>query len=442
MKKRPCRTVVLACVTTAMLMVASLPLAADPPVVTATASSPDALPRVFLLDAKHLAATRQRILNGDTNFAPALAELQRDGVRALKAGPFSVMDKDTVPPSGDKHDYMSVAPYFWPDPSKSNGLPYLRRDGERNPANRTPDRRSIGDLVGEVETLSLAYYFTGNETYATKATQLLRTWFLNPATRMNPNFQYAQAVPGVNAGRGIGLIETAGLTVVVDAVGLLAESKVWMEADQRGLEAWFTQFLRWMQESRNGRDEAAAKNNHGTYYDLQVASFALFVGKREVATNVLRSAGSKRIARQIEPDGRQPLELARTKSWGYSTMNLRGLMSLATLGEQVGVDLWHFESPDGRSIRKALDYLAQFASGERKWPHQQLGGWSPGGVAPLWRQAALKFPDSKYREMAWKLARARASDRSRLLNPMLPGEELQGSSDREPRRSEDHARPD
>jgi hypothetical protein len=259
---------------------------------------------------------------------------------------------------------------------------------------------------------------------------------------MNPNFEFAQAVPGVNSGRGTGLIETAGLTAVVDAVGLLAGSKAWTDADQRGLEDWFTRFVRWMQESRNGRDEAAARNNHGTYYDLQVASFALFVGNRELATNVLRNAGSNRIARQIEPDGRQPLELARTKSWGYSTMNLRGLMSLATLGESVGVDLWHYETQDGQSLRKALDYLVPFALGEKKWPHPQLGGWSPDAVFPLLHQAALKYPDSKYAAMALQTTRISASSRSRLLRPSLTSERLLEDAARKPTAREGHAEPE
>src|SRR5262249_9368963 len=208
-------------------------------------------------------ASRQRIHDGDKSLAPALAELEREAKSALSAGPFSVVEKTNLPPSGDKHDYMSIGPYFWPDPATSNGLPYVRHDGRRNPANRTSDRRDLSSMMGNVETLALAWYFTGDETYANKATQLLYTCFLDSETRMNPNFQFAQAVPGVNTGRGIGLIEMAGMTGLIDSVGLLAGSKSWTEADQRGLEKWFTQFVQWMQESKNGRDEAAAKNNHG-----------------------------------------------------------------------------------------------------------------------------------------------------------------------------------
>lgn len=373
--------------------------------------------RVFLLEGEHLAATKHKIQAGDTNFAPALAALKREAKAALRAGPFSVMHKTNVPPSGDRHDYMSIAPYFWPNPDTTNGLPYVRRDGERNPANRTSDRRNLSELIETVETLAQAWYFTDDEVYAAKAAHLLRAWFLDPATRMNPNFEYAQAVPGVNTGRGIGLIETAGLTGVVDAIGLLAGAAAWTEADQRGTEQWFAQFLQWMRESKNGRDEAAAKNNHGTWYDVQVVSFALFTGQQEIAKNVLQAARIKRIAEQIEPDGRQPHELARTRSWGYSIMNLRGMMSLATLGEQVGMDLWNYETKDGRSIRRALDFLTPFALREKPWPYQQLGDWLPEGFASLARRSALKFNRATDTERLALFAKPDPSSREILLFP-------------------------
>src|SRR6266567_3898688 len=342
------------------------------------------MPRVFLLDAKQLQLTRQRVRDGDKSLTAAWARLEREAQKALSEGPFSVVNKSVTPPSGDKHDYMSQAPYFWPDPKSPNGLPYIRRDGERNPEiNKITDHRSLDQIESSVQTLALAYYFKGDEAYAAKAAQLLRAFFLDTATRMNPNLQYAQFIPGVNTGRGIGLIETRGLTQIVDAIGWLAGSKSLTAADRGGLEDWYAKFLQWMLESKNGRDEGAAKNNHGTYYDLQVTSFALFLGKIDLARSILQTARTKRIALQIEPDGRQPLELARTRAWSYSVGNLDGLTLLATLGERVGVDLWNYRTADGRSIRRALEYLMPFALGEKKWPHQQLGEWSPQNLFPV-----------------------------------------------------------
>jgi hypothetical protein len=374
------------------------------------------VPRVFLFDPKLIDDARKRVRSGDRALHQALAKLVTDAQKALGSGPFSVVDKQTTPPSGDKHDYMSQAPYFWPNPKTQNGLPYIRRDGERNPEiNKISDHQSLDRMAGAVETLALAYYFKGDEAYANKAAVLLRAWFIDPATRMNPNLEYAQGIPGINTGRGIGLIETGGLTRVVDAIGLLAGCKAWTDADQRGVEQWFSRFLQWMTESKNGRDEAAAKNNHGTYYDLQAASFALFLGKRDVADRILETAKEKRIAAQIEPDGRQPLELARTRAWSYSVGNLDGLTLLATLGERVGVDLWNYRTADGRSIRRALDYLIPFSLGEKKWPHQEIGEWRPEMLFPVLRRAAGRYRDADYQKVMSKVPPLAAADRNNLM---------------------------
>jgi hypothetical protein len=276
-------------------------------------------------------------------------------------------------------------------------------------------------MIDAVETLALGYYFTGEERYAERAALLLRTWFLDPATRMNPHLQFGQYISGVNTGRGVGLIETRLFVRVVDSIGLLAGSKAWTDSDQRGIEQWFDQFLRWMLESKHGREEAAAQNNHGTYYDVQVVSFALFLNRRELAAEVLRAAGNKRIAAQIEPDGRQPLELARTKAWSYSVGNLAGLMALARLGEHVGVDLWNFQTMDGRSIRAALGFLAPYGLNERQWPYPQINGFSAELVHPLLRQASVKFQEEQIRSLRDKLPAIDPASRSNLLiSPVDP----------------------
>jgi hypothetical protein len=377
--------------------------------------SSEPVPRVFLWNPKQLAATREKVRSGDTSLAPALRQLEQDADAALKAGPFSVTFKAQTAPSGDKHDYASQAPYFWPNPATSNGLPYVRHDGKRNPEiNRISDHRSIGAMSESVETLALAFYFTGKEPYADKAAQLIRIWFLDEATRMNPNLEFAQGVPGIATGRSYGLIESRGLTRVVDATGLISGSKSWTRSDQHGLEEWFSRFMQWMRESKPGREESANKNNHGTYYDVQLTSFALFLGKPEVAKEILETAKTKRIELQIEPDGRQPLELARTNAWGYSVGNLNGLMSLADLGERVDVDLWNYRTPDGRGIRKALEYLWGFALDDQHWPYSSRP--SRQSLFPLLRRAGLHYRDAAFQTILSKVPPVSEANRARLVS--------------------------
>jgi hypothetical protein len=354
------------------------------------------------LNAKVLAEQKAKIaLNKNSDLA---TKAKSSADSAMKDGPFSVMQKDRTPPSGNKHDYMSQAPYFWPDPKSPTGLPYIQRDGERNPEiEKISDHSNIGKMARTARTLALAYYLTGNQAYADRAALILRTWFLDPETYMRPNLEFGQAIPGVNTGRSIGIIETPSLTSVVDAVGLLAGSKSWSSEDQKKITAWFADYLKWLQESEHGRKESKAANNHGTYYDMQVADFALFVGDRELAKQILVQAQTKRIASQVEPDGRQPLEMARTRSLSYSVMNLRGLITLAYLGDQVGLDLWHFETKDGRSIRKALDFLVPYAQGDKKWERQQITDFKLPEFVPELFRAAAAYKNQKYEEIATKI---------------------------------------
>src|SRR2546425_910942 len=178
-------------------------------------------PVVYSLDAKALETNKSRVKAGDPLVMPAYKQLLKDADKALEFGPVSVMEKKNDPPSGDKHDYMSLAPYFWPDPSKSNGLPYMRKDGQTNPeVNDYKDKEYMPKLCEVANTLALAYYFSGENKYAEHAARLLRVWFLDKATRMNPNLNYSQAIKGQNDGRGAGLIDSRHFIKLTDAIGL------------------------------------------------------------------------------------------------------------------------------------------------------------------------------------------------------------------------------
>jgi hypothetical protein len=372
-------------------------------------------PETFLMDASRLVELKKKIQQKDRSTLQLIDSLKKQADVLLSMKPVSVMDKTLTPPSGSKHDYMSQAPYFWYDSTKPNGLPYMRKDGQRNPEiNKITDHGNQDKLSSASRTLALAFYFTGEEKYAGKAASLLRYWFFDEATKMNPNLEYAQGVPGVNTGRGIGIIETRALTGIVDAVGLLTNSKSWSATDTKNLRQWYSQYLNWMLTSKNGKEENAAKNNHGTWYSVQAIDFALFVDDKKKAKQLAEETKT-RLDSQITKEGKQPLELARTNALGYSTMNLRGWFDLARLAEITGVDLWHYTNSSSATIQTTLDWLIPFALGEKKWKYQQISPYSKNDIYPILLQATDKFNDPHY----LKLANSISDESNNWMNTLL-----------------------
>lgn len=382
------------------------------------------LPRLIILDANGLIRTKERVQNRDPAFAPAFTKLKNDAGRALDVEPLSVTEKNLSPPSGDKHDYMSIAPYWWPNPATPNGLPFIRHDGEVNlERDRSSDRRRLGNMIQTVETLALGYFFTEREDYAAHAAELLRVWFLDPATKMNPQLKYAQAVPGQNTGRGAGIIETRELSELIDFVSFLNGSKAWLARHHQQWQNWNKEYLSWLVESPQGKTEAKAENNHGTWYDVQVAALAISTGRNELAKEILSEFRRKRIDVQIEADGRQPRELARTRAWDYAIFNLEALFNAALIAEKLGIDLWAYKGADGRSIRRALDWLAPFATGETKWTYPQITRFQPEKLAPLLRRASRAYYEPRYEHAMRKLGGVRGDERWELLYPKMPAPE-------------------
>jgi hypothetical protein len=338
-------------------------------------------------------------MNDDPRYAEVLKRLRKNAEISRKRGPYSVMDKQETPPSGDKHDYLSYARYWWPNPDSPDGLPYIRRDGRTNDdLLARGDRVTIGKLYDDVETLALAGYLLDDARYAQHAALLVRTWFLDPETRMNPHLRYGQAVPGRNDGRGSGIIDTRHFIRVLDAVALLDRTAAWTDEDQAALVAWMKDYLVWLTHDPMGLDEAGERNNHGTWYDAQVAAIAMFVGQQERAGKIMEQAKTKRIARSFQPDGSQPEELRRTKGLHYSVFNMSALAALARIGEQLDIDLWQYESADGRTLRRGLDFVMPYLTGEKEWPHEQIDEMSvsPSDMGLLYL-AALRYGDPKYR---------------------------------------------
>lgn len=371
-----------------------------------TAGLGTAAPQLLMADGSHVAGVRDSLRRGEPQFRSALAALETDANRGLTVAPMSVMDKGVTPPSGDKHDYMSQAPYWWPDPSKPNGKPYIRKDGQRNPEiDKITDRANLQRLARTAFSLALAFYFTGRQDYAQHAAQLVRVWFLDAPTRMNPNLNFGQGIPGIAKGRAAGIVETRFLPEIIDSVTLLQGSSAWTVSDDRGLEDWMRAYLEWLRNSPLGKGEARRGNNQETWYDLQVTALAISTGQADVARATLQRAQAD-IGEEFEPDGEQPRELARTRSWDYSIFDLTAFLHLAALGNRVGVDLWNYQTPDGRSLRKGVDYLIPFATGEKRWPHKQITPFRASELHLVLRLAAVGWKQPKYRAIAQQIGGA------------------------------------
>lgn len=327
-----------------------------------------------VLDASHLKYVKQHL--DAPAYAQAYHALQQKAEADLTMQPLSVMTKDYVPASGSKHDYVSLARYAWPDKNKKDGLPYVMRDGVSNPELARFDRNKLSTMANAVYRLSLAYYFSGDEKYAVKATQLLRVWFLNKATKMNPNLRFAQHVPGVCDGRCYGVIDAYSFVDMLDGVQLLEHSKAFTAKDSKQLKTWFSQMLNWMLQHPQALEESRQQNNHSIAYDAQVAAFALYVGKKDVFEQVLARFPEHRIAQQIAADGKQPHELTRTLAFHYSQYNLSHIIDLMLMAKNAKKEVNKYCVSGSHSLYQAMDFMASYmGEGKQKWPYQQISGW-------------------------------------------------------------------
>ena len=320
---------------------------------------------------------------------PAGAAFDHAVAKALRAPIRTVVDKPSPSPTGDPHDYVSYARYFWPNPVRPESLPFVRRDGHVNREQVDKgDRGRLGRFVETVSVLSLAWYREHRTDCARRAGEWIRAWFLAPATRMNPNMDYAQVRIGHNRNQGnhTGVLDSRGFADVVDALRLLDGSPALSAEERVAVRSWFEHYDDWLMRAKPARGEREARNNHGSWYLVQAIAIARYLGRDNEARALCRE-DEARIAWQIRPDGSQPLELVRQDALSYSLFNLEAQLRVARLAEGLGVDLWHYRSPSGASLRGALDALRPYNERPSRWPGRELAALHPGFLDPLLTQA-------------------------------------------------------
>ncbi len=271
-----------------------------------------------------------------------------------------------------------------------------------NPDNFVAHREAMMGLSLQVPALYAAWRITKERRYADHAAKHLRAWFVEETTRMNPNLQYAQAIHGRTTGRGTGIIDTIHLVEVVRGASVIEESGALTAADRSGIRQWFSDYLKWLTTSKNGHEERDAKNNHGTCWVMQAAEFAHYSGNSEV-TNYCRERFKTVLLGQIAADGSFPQELRRTKPYSYSLFNLETMSTACQTLSSAAGNLWQFELPDGRGMKKAAAFMFPYIADKKKWPYpadvMYYDQWPVRQVSLLF--AGLAYGETRYLDL-WK----------------------------------------
>jgi len=334
--------------------------------------------------------------------APLVDVAAHDRARVLTAAdaflaeaPITITAFRAEKSAGGLHDYFSQADYSWPDPAKADGLPYVNRDGWSNPDTFQQHRWAMVRLARGVGALGAAFKMTGDRKYADAAAAHLRAWFVTPATRMNPSLLYSQAILGSVTGRGVGIIDTIHLIEVAAAIEVMSARGAIAPADAAPIKAWFREYLAWLTTSDYGIDERERGNNHGTCWVMQVAAFARMLGDQERLAYCRTRYKTWLLPNQMFQDGSFPLELRRTKPYGYALFQLDQLATVAQILSTPDDNLWTFTLADGRSLKKAVDFMYPFIADKSRWTQPRdvmyFEYW------PV-RHASLIFAGLAYRE--------------------------------------------
>ncbi|HTS48836.1 MAG TPA: alginate lyase family protein [Bryobacteraceae bacterium] len=332
----------------------------------------------ILVDSAQAAKIRAAFQHDDA-YRDAATTAAKLADSALHSGPWSVTTHRPENTPAGPNDYYSEGPYWWPDPKNPSG-PYIRKDGERNPARFMGNRNDLGNMCTAVLSLGMGAYLIGDSRCGPHASRVLTTWFLDPKTRMNPNLQYGQAVRGHNTGRGTGIIDTVSLIHVAQGVRLLELANALDAKTGDGVRRWFADYAQWMNTSKYGNDEKKSGNNHATWWTAQVSAFASLTRDNSLLSMAWDHYRNYLVPTEIKPDGSCPREEERTNSLGYSTMNLDAFSVICRVAQTHGVNLWTYRTNAGIAVEKSFDYLIPFVQHPDRWRKQQISKYSADGA--------------------------------------------------------------
>lgn len=370
--------------------------------VARVAASDKAMP--LPVNAALLDDARQAYWRGDKETVKRVEGMMAYAEKFIKTKPVVVTDKKRIAPSNDPRDYITLSPYWWPDSTKADGLPYVRHDGKRNPEVYEYANREQGNDIGErVEITSVLYHITGDKRYAKACAAQLRAWFTDAKTGINPNMTYSQIIPGRTNLRGTGIIDSRRFVKAILMSRLIEDSGEWTETDRRQLRAWAEAYCYWMEHSTQGRKESKAVNNHGLWYDAVHIMLLAYLDRKADLEQAVSDGVMAKLADQIADDGSLPQELRRTLSLHYSTFVMEALVTVAHVVKPYGINLWKETTAKGTGMQDILKFLMPYYLRPETWPHKQIKPFETWRGAMIMQEAAMNTGNKEYQRIAGKI---------------------------------------
>ncbi len=370
-------------------------------------------PHLLMLDFDYLKRVNKGIRERSPIYLPSYSRLCKEAENALlKNYRVFIFGQNVILQSSIRTNFFCEEMQF--TETVSGGI-HPKQRGENNLMHEkeavTQNDQYFLEMVNDISTLTLAWFFSKDERYAEKASELIGNWFMNAEIN---NEDKDGKFPNEVQYNAISLFDARGYIDIIDAIALLEKSDSWNIRATVKIRRWFSDYLQWLIESENGLNEKNQKNFRGTWYDVQLASYALFSGKREIAREAIGYSLARRIPRQFDGRGLQKFELISLESYSNSCINLEGHIVLGKIADYTGIDYWNDPSMPVNIIQAAYDYIFSFIGKEDQWPYPQSEPVEPGRMVKLVRESEKIFHNPAYK-MYLELLKPEIKSNSRLI---------------------------
>jgi hypothetical protein len=376
--------------------------------------------RTFLVNKSQYYQTKQDIQNSNNN--KPLTRLVKQADKIVNDPTLhTIVRKKVVPLNGDAHDFFTIPRYWHPNPMDKM-KPWIHKDGVVNPLSESPedDKVQLKTMCRKVHTLARAYFYTNNQVYGKKATQLIHNFFINSNTYMSPSLKFGGYVQGKYNSRIIGTIETANLILVIESIGLLTNYEGWTPEYQSAMLDWFDDYLNWLLTSKQGKLIKKVNNNIANWFDLQIVCYALFTGRTQLAKNILSAVGWKRLDKQVNKNRFFVEEIDRAQSFSYHIYSLKALTYLANVSENIGgYDIWNHYREETKLLAAVIQNMGKYVDPSENWPYLEKGGVKTPELYLILRRASRAYSDNSYELLIDSIDKDFTSDIENLQYPKL-----------------------